>query len=207
MPLSPEEAWRKRVRIFAIVILVCSIGYLVLCVLGMATRLLTVPLMRLYFTWLEGLVPGARFSKLMEPMENFMEKIAIWEMLRTVPFVIAAGWLVVLGRRLLRQDRSALAAIRTWCYASAAPIVISVLIQLIFVLPATLAYSEAVSKSMPMTTPHGSSAAMPFDISTFVSTMTNAATGAGIIIGAMTLAIFPLVLFFWSKKLSQDAPA
>jgi hypothetical protein len=205
--LSPEDAWKKRVRFFGIFMLVSALAYLFLCVIRIASQLVMGPLLQVYFTWLESMAPAVKLSRMMGPMMTFMEKIAVWEILRTVPFAIAAGWLIFIARRLMRSERLALRTIRTWCLATVGPIAMSIAIQLIFVVPATLAYTAAITKTMPSTAPAGTPGGPPFDVSIFMSSMTNAATGVGIVLGAITIALFPIGVYIWSSKLDKDAPA
>ncbi len=204
--LTPVEAWNKRVRLFGIVVIICAAAYLFLIVSRLAVRGLTVPLLRMYFAWLETMAPTVSLSKMVEPIQTFLDKMLIWEIVAAVPFAGCAAWLIFIGRRLRRCERAALGTIRTWTIAAAGCIVLSAVVQVFVTLPATNAYSAELMKVMP-STPASGRGAPPFDISKMVSSMTSAATGVGIVLGLLTAAAFPVALYIWAKKLERDAPA
>jgi hypothetical protein len=203
--LSPIEAWNKRARTFGIVIIVCAAAYLFLIVTRLAFRGMTVPLLRMYFAWLESLSPTVSLSKMLDPIEVFLDKMLIWEIATAVPFAACATWLIFIGRRVRRCERAALGAVRTWTLAAAACIVFSLGVQIFVTLPATTAYSAELMKAMPA--PKGGHGAAPFDVHAMVSSMTSAATGMGIVLGTLIAAAFPVALYLWSKKLERETPA
>ena len=201
--ITPEAAWTKRMKTCGTILLVLAGAHVLMCPSRLVMGFLTGPLMRMYFEWLESMSPKVKLSAMLEPMETYFDKIAIWQVAATLPFLGCAIWLGLIGLKILKVDRNALGAARVWTIGAAMAIAISTTIQLVVVVPATEVYSQAIVSTMP----HAGSAAMPIDMRQLMGSMTNAATLMGTVMGVIMLGAFPVILYFWTKKLEEDTLA
>jgi hypothetical protein len=150
--------------------------------------------------------PGAPpVDAMMDRALEFSRRIAPWELVRALPFLIMSGLLFWIGVRLRRGEMAALASARTWAAGALGVVALSTLIQVLVVVPATLSYQRAVVAMMPMTRPGGP--APPFDFARVMSAITLAGSGLGVLMGAVVLAAWPVVLLLWARKLSRPHPA
>jgi hypothetical protein len=200
--LSPAEAWAKRVRTCGVVMTVCAGIHLLSCISRFAMGFVMAPMMRMYFEWLESMSPKVKVTSLFEPLEAFLNKIAIWQSVATVPFLICASWLLYLGIKTMKADREALRGARVWTFAAAGAIAISTAIQLAVILPATQVYTQAIANQLP-----AQRGGAPFDMGQMIGAITNAATLAGTVMNILMLSVFPIILFFWTKKLEKETPS
>ena len=143
-------------------------------------------------------------ESILKSAEQFMDRIALWEALRTIPFALCSGVLIMIALRLRKGDRTALKTARVWVLWAFLAVAVSTVVQAMVTVPATIEYQAKVMAAMPM--PGGSGAG--FDVKDMVGSMTTIAVWAGVFFGAFGMAVWPLVLFFWSKKLTKEtAPA
>jgi hypothetical protein len=153
-----------------------------------------------------GLIPTLPGSppvgRMLDALESFAARIAIWESVRTIPFIVATGFLLWIGLRLRKGDASALLAAQRWMFGAFGAIAASLLIQVLVTVPATLEYQEKVMAALPAL-PAGRGAA-PIDIKAMTSQMTLVFTILGSIVGTLFLSAWPIVLYVWSGKLIRE---
>ena len=158
-----------------------------------------------------GMLAGAKGAKGAVPMagitdaaQAFMAQIQLWEALRTLPFLVATGFLIWIARSIRKGDASALSAAKVWSLGALGAVAISVVIQILVTVPATMEYQRAIVDLMP-TIPGGSAA--PFDVKKMTSSITIISTVIGLFFGTVILSAWPITLYFWASKLRRDAVA
>jgi hypothetical protein len=140
----------------------------------------------------------------LDAASDFLARIALWETLRVVPFVIASGVLLWIGARIRRGDPRGVRAARTWVWWALGVVLVSALIQLLVTVPATMAYQRQIVAALPVV-PAGASPP-PFDIKRLMSTFTIAFSALGLITGTAVMATWPIVLHVWAGRLLRDLP-
>jgi hypothetical protein len=145
------------------------------------------------------------FDKMFDAAQAFAARIALWEAVRAIPFVLASSALVWIGVRLRRGDGAALATARRWVAGAFVVLIASVLVQAFVTIPATIEYSKTIFESFPAM-PTGK-AAMPFDIKEMTSQMTVVLAILGAFASTTILAVWPIVLFVWAGKLQRETLA
>jgi hypothetical protein len=148
---------------------------------------------------------GPPMGALMDEAQVYAHRIAPWEMLRTVPFAVATGVLVWIAVRLRRGDEGALEAARRWIYWALGAVVFSLLVQLVFTLPATMEYQRHVVAAMPVLPGHGG--APPVDTRELMGSMTLVSTILGVVFGTAFLSAWPIVFHVWSGRLLRRLQA
>jgi len=135
--------------------------------------------------------------------EAFAHRVAPWEIARTVPFVVAAVALLFIAHRLRQGDLAALGAARQWALAALGVVAVSLLVQIIAIVPATMDYQARVVEMLP-TPPHGKA---PFDVGQFTSSMTIVGLGFGLAFGAVGMSVWPVIFYIWAGRLRAEAAA
>ncbi|APR87200.1 hypothetical protein A7982_12549 [Minicystis rosea] len=200
-PPPPSPA--KRLEALGTTCLVLSIAELIYCIYRLVSPLFSKAMLNAQRSFVRGSFPT---SGVMEAAEHFMKTIAIWEALRTIPFVVATGFLLWIALRLRKGDGAALQSARTWALAALGVVVVSAAIQLFITVPATLEYQRTIANSVLAATPAGS-ATPPFDVKQVTSMVTMIATIAGLVMGTVFSAAWPIVLYVWAGKLAREVSA
>jgi hypothetical protein len=147
--------------------------------------------------------PYAPSATTFHEAEALARRIAPWETARTVPFVVAAVVLLFIARRLREGDLSALGAARQWALAALGVVAVSLLVQIVAVVPPTMDYQARVVELLPA--PPRSRA--PFDVGQFTSMATMIGMGLGLALGAVGMAVWPVILYVWAGRLRAEAAA
>lgn len=143
-------------------------------------------------------------SKVTEAAEDFTREMVLWESVRMLPFLVASIALIVVGNRLRAGRREALRSAQTWVVGALAAILASAALQLLVIIPATMAYSRKIMDLMLSGVP-GGAGATPVDFKGVMSTMTAVTSYLGVLLGAAFLALWPVVLWFWAVRIQRDA--
>jgi hypothetical protein len=183
------------------VCLVLSIIELLYCLQRLLSPLLTRNVLEMQKVLFRTLPSAPPTNPIMDAAETFMARIAVWEITRTVPFVLCTGFLLWIAIRLRRGDARALVAARTWMAFALAAVLVSALIQILFTVPMAMEYQRHVMEAMPAMP---GAAAAPFDVKTMTSTITMVSTIAGLVLGTLFLSVWPVVLFVWAGRLVRD---
>jgi hypothetical protein len=160
------------------------------------------------FRWEKAFLPKTRggppMGKMMDAAARFAERIAVWEVVRAIPFIVATSFLIAIAVRLRRGDRTALGAVRIWTYAALGVVALSLLIQVLVTVPATLAYEKMLVDLMPAT--GSGAAAPPFDLGAVMGRVTLVTTVLSLLIGTLFLSVWPIALLVWAGRLERAAP-
>lgn len=148
---------------------------------------------------------GPNMSEMMDVAQKFADRIAPWEALRTVPFIIASAVLLWIAIRLRRGDGEALRTARTWAFGAFGAVAISLLIQVLVIVPATLDYQHEVMGMMLKTMPAGRSGS-PVDVGAIAGSITLASTVVGVVMSTLGLLIWPVALLIWTGRLTRETP-
>lgn len=140
---------------------------------------------------------GMDAQVMQDAMIAFQQKITFVEAIRMVPFIFMSGWSVHMGMRMRKGDDTALKTAQQWVYAAFMVLVFSVALQLFFVLPAMIELTDKMVDSMPAGP--GSDEAKAFMGPFMVGAM-----GFGVVIGALVMAIWPVILKVWSGRLMKE---
>lgn len=202
-PAAGGSPLAKRCETLGNVALALSALELLSCV----QRLLSPLLGRAAMRWQKAFMPkmprGPSMDEMMDAGRELMDRIAVWEVVRTLPFLIATGVLIAIAVRLRRGDLGALAAARRWSAAALAVVALSAVIQVLVTIPATIDYTRAVVKTMPKL-PAGPSGP-PFDMGAMMSNMTMISSILGLIGGVLFLSAWPIVLYVWAGRIERAA--
>jgi hypothetical protein len=135
--------------------------------------------------------------------EALARRIEPWEIARTVPFVVASVVLLFIARRLRAGDAGALSAARQWALAAFGVVCVSLLVQVVAIVPPTLAYMTRVVELMPA--PARTKA--PFDVGAMMSSMTTFGVVMGLAMGTVFMSAWPIALYVWAGSLRRSASA
>ncbi len=127
-------------------------------------------------------------------------RVVPWEIARMVPFIVASVVLLFIARRLRAGDLAALGVARQWAFAALGVVGLSLLVQIVAIVPATLDYQARMVELLPAT-PRGA----PFDMGQMMSSMTMVGTVMGLAMGTVILSVWPIVLYVWACRLQRDA--
>jgi hypothetical protein len=203
--MSPGPALEQRYRALGTTCLVLGILELCYCAQKIAMQLFMRPLLAGERSLLPSGPRGPSSGAMFDQAQALSEQTAPWEVMRTIPFVVATGMLLFLAVRLRRGDGRALHAARQWTFAALGAVAVSLLIQIVAIVPPTLEYQRDVFAALPAT-PKGK-AKPPFDVKAFTSSMTVTATLSGVLMGTAFMSAWPIVLFVWSGTLLRAASA
>jgi hypothetical protein len=135
--------------------------------------------------------------------EALARRVAPWEIARMVPFVVAAVVLLFIARRLRAGDLAALGAARQWALAALGVVVVSVIVQIVAIVPATVAYQQRLVELLPP--PSSAAHPPPFDVGQMMSSMTMVGVAMGLAMGAVVMSVWPVILYVWAGRLQRDA--
>jgi hypothetical protein len=141
--------------------------------------------------------PAAIYSQ----AEVLAHRVMPWEIARTVPFVVASVALLFIARRLREGDLAALGAARQWALAALGVVAVSLLVQIVAIVPPTMDYQARIVEMLPMP-PRGKTA---FDVGQFMSSMTIVGVGFGLALGAVGMSVWPVILYIWAGRLRAEA--
>jgi hypothetical protein len=148
---------------------------------------------------------GPPMNAMLDAAQALSRRIAPWEIGRTLPYVAATVLLLLIAIRLRRGEVAALVTARQWAFAAFGVVAVSLLIQIVAILPATMDYQRVIVESMPAA-PAGTGAP-PFDMKQMMSSMTLVGTLVGLVMGTAFMSAWPIVLYVWSGKLLRQARA
>lgn len=126
-------------------------------------------------------------------------RVVPWEIARMVPFVVASVVLLFIARRLRAGDLAALGVARQWVFAALGVVGLSLLVQIVAIVPPTMDYQARMVELLPPT-PKGA----PFDMGPMVSSMTMVGTVMGLAMGTVILSVWPIVLYVWAGRLQRE---
>jgi hypothetical protein len=199
-PAPPDPA--KRYETLGTACLALSVLELLYCVQRLLSPFFSRSIIELQRSILPETPHGPPVGGMVDAAQGFMAKIALWEAARTVPFLIATGFMIWIAIRLRRGDARALFTARKWTFWALGVVVISVLIQILVTVPATMAYQRDVVDLMPV--PAGS--AMPFDMKRIMSSVTLVSTLFGMLSGTLLAIAWPIAVYLWAGKLIRETP-
>jgi hypothetical protein len=142
--------------------------------------------------------PGPGPAAFLDLFQEQAQVTTAWTIAREVPFLVASLWLVVLALRLRGGDEAALGRLKIWCYAALGVVGLSVVIQVVAVLPQIASYQQAMFDAVPAGAPGLGQAMGPF---------VSVATAVSVFLGAIFMAAWPVVLWIWIDKLARAARA
>jgi hypothetical protein len=137
---------------------------------------------------------------MLQAIEDFSRKLALWEAVRALPFMVASAFLIFIALRIRRGERQALFAARTWVWWALGAVVLSTLLQLVTTVPLTIEYQRQITSILP-TVPSAGPGGAPFDVKALTDTWMMASTLMGVMTGVAFLATWPIVLRVWSDRL------
>lgn len=146
---------------------------------------------------------GPDMSAMLDQGHELAKAVAPWEIARTVPFLVLAAMLVWIATRLRRGDASALRVARQWALAAFGCIALSLLVQGMITMPATVEFQRKMFEAMPIP-PTAKGAAAP-DVRGLMSSMTIVGALLGLVFGAAFYSAWPIVLLVWSGRLLRRA--
>jgi hypothetical protein len=194
---TPAARWKT----LGTTCLALSVGELLYCLWRLVSPLFSHKMMEAQRGMLPSTAGGVSIGKMADAGERFMAEIQRWEMLRTLPFLLATAFLLWIALRLRKAEEKALFAARIWALWALGAVAISLLIQILVTVPATIAYQRAIVDLIPAM-PTG--AAAPFDVKQITSSITIISTLIGVAIGAIVVAAWPVALYFWASKLIRE---
>jgi hypothetical protein len=132
-------------------------------------------------------------------LDAFHRTIAIWDVLRAVPFIAIGALLLTIAIRLQRGDATALMALRKWFFWSLGALAISICIQVFVTIPATLKWDTKAADWLP---------SLPmFDTKQMLSVLIVSLLVAGLVFGALLRLVIPIVLYVWAGRLRAEEKA
>jgi hypothetical protein len=194
----------KRFETLGNVSLGLGIGELLYCLWRLVSPLLSQAMVGAQRGMLAGTKSAGRMVGINDAAQAFMAKIQLWEALRTLPFLVVTAFLIWIALRIRKGDAKALAVAKLWSLGALGAVAVSVVIQIVVTVPATMEYQRAIVDLLP-TMPSGSSA--PFDVKKMTSSITIISTVIGLFFGTVILSAWPIALFFWASKLQRDSAA
>jgi hypothetical protein len=200
MNLAQGTPLGQRCRSLGTVCLVLGILEIVFCGQKVLLQLLSGPIRAAT----RGLMPSATHGPspaMLAAAEALAHRTVPWEIARTVPFLVASVVLLFIARRLRAGDLDALGAARQWSLAALGVVALSVLIQIVAIVPATLEYQSKVVDLLPP----ASGTKGPFDVGPMMSSMTTIIVVMGLAMGALFMSSWPVVLYVWAGRVQRDA--
>jgi hypothetical protein len=202
---SGPASLQKRCASLGTTFMVISIVELAYGVLALVGPLLRRPMLELQRGMFSDASPPA-MGAMLGAGEDFMNRIALWEALRAVPFAVTAALLLRIALRLRKGDASALRAAQRWVPWALGAIAVSLAIQAMVTVPATLEYQRKLLDVMPMPSARGGGA-LPIDIQRMTSAITTVSVIFGAAMGGLFWVIWPVTLHFWTRKILRDTGA
>lgn len=130
--------------------------------------------------------------------EELASTLAVWELLRALPFLAANAALFWIALRMRKGERRSLDHARKWIYGAMAALAVSVVIQATVTIPATLAFSRKLVEGIPK--PPGPA---PFDLGAFTGSLTLMSSIMSAAFSTLALAAWPIILWIWSARLEK----
>lgn len=196
--LVDPTALARRCELLGTTCLVLSIGELLYCFWRLLSPLLNRSILEAQHRMMPTTTGGVPMAKINEAAQSFTEQIQLWEVLRTLPFLVATAFLLWIALRIRKGEQKALVAAKAWALWALGAVVVSLLIQIVITVPATIAYQRAVVDLIPMA-PAG--AATPLDVKTMASSITIVSMVVGLVMGMGFMAAWPIALYFWASRL------
>ncbi len=129
-------------------------------------------------------------------LDGYRRTVAIGDGLRAIPFIVVGVLLVLIALRLQRGDVSALDALRTWFFWSLGAVAISIVIQAVVIIPATLTWEVAAANTLP---------SIPFfDMKGMVNAVAVGSLLFGVLFGTLLRLVIPVVLYVWAGQLQAE---
>jgi hypothetical protein len=200
-PYRPPSAAERR-RSLGTTCLVLAVLELLYCLQKLATQMFGGAIVGAQRSFLPT-AQGVPTERILAAAKHLSQQIAPFEVARTLPFLAATAVLLWIALRLREGDPRALSTARTWALAAFVPVAISLVVQVVWVLPPTMEYQREIMKSLP--TFSGADPAQSVEVQEMVSSMTAISAAAGVVIGAAVLSAWPIVLFVWAGRLLREA--
>ncbi len=137
----------------------------------------------------------AQLDRMKDAIGGVMTKLAVWEAVRMIPFLVATSFLLWIAVRLRRGDATALHAARKWTLGAFAAIAVSLAIQLLVTMPMMTDAFGRFFASFP-----GSSSVFDDPLLHTVMRVGTLVVTAG---GALFMSVWPIVLLLWSGRLIE----
>ncbi len=160
--LSPAQ----RYRTLGTTALVLGILELLYCLQRLLAQLFRGSIADVQRSMLPDVPGGPDMQAVMDAARDLTAKIALWETLRTIPFLVATGFLLWIALRIREGDARALFTARRWVLAAFAAIAVGVVIQVVWTLPAMAEYQRRIVGSIA---PLAGGDATPVDVKELVS--------------------------------------
>jgi hypothetical protein len=145
---------------------------------------------------------GPSVKDMMDAARDFGQRIAVWEAVRTIPFLVATGFLLWIALRLREADARALFTARTWTLWAFGAVAVSLAIQITFTVPATMEYQRRIAAMMP-SIPTGENGP-PIDMKEMMSSISSVSLIFGLVLGTALAAAWPIVLRVWAGRLIRE---
>ncbi len=198
----PAQEPAQRYRTLGTTSLALALLELVWCLQKLVTQLFS----RSIFDAQRSLIPqmpnGPSMKVMAEAAHDFAQRIALWEVLRTVPFLVATGFLLWIALRLREGDARALFTARRWTLGAFGAVAVSTLIQIVWILPATAEYQRRIAASMPPI-PTGETTP-PIDMKEMMGSITTLSLVFGLVLGAAFALSWPIVMRVWAGRLIRE---
>jgi hypothetical protein len=133
--------------------------------------------------------------------EALAHRVVPWEIARTVPFLVASVVLLFIARRLRAGDLSALGTARQWAIAALGVVGVSLIVQIVAIVPPTMDYQARVVELLPTASRKGA----PFDVGQMMSSMTVVSLALGLAMGTVSMSVWPVILYVWAGRIRRDA--
>jgi hypothetical protein len=198
---KPPVPAAKRYEQLGTVCLVLAILELLYCTSRVLNQALGKSMLRGQRALMPSLPNAPPVSGVMDAAEVMMSRVALWEALRTIPFVVATGVLLWIALRLRRGDASALSAARNWMYGAFGAIAASLLIEILVILPAQMDYMRHITDAIPTSSGGASS---PIDVKQVTASIALVTMPFTLIGRTAFLAAWPIVLFVWAGRLQRE---
>jgi len=195
--LSPAQ----RYRTLGTTCLVLGILEVLVCVQRLLAQIFRGPLTEAQRNLIPG-VPERNTQAIMDAAREMTDKIALWESLRTIPFLVVTGFLLWIALRLREGDARALFAARRWVLGAFAAIAVGVVIQVVWTMPAMAEYQRKIMGSvLPMA---GGDAASSVDVKEIAESVGALTVVLSVVGGTLVLSAWPIVLLVWSGRLIRE---
>jgi hypothetical protein len=192
----------QRYRTLGTTCLVLGLLEVLYCVQRLLSQLFRGSIVDAQRSMIPGVPGGPNTQAIMDAAREMMDRIALWESLRTIPFLVATGFLLWIALRLREGEARALFAARRWVLGAFAAIAVGVVIQVVWTMPAMAEYQRKIMGSiLPIA---GGDAASSVDVKEIVESIGALSVVLGVVGGTLVLSAWPIVLYVWSGRLIRE---
>jgi hypothetical protein len=203
-PYGVQRPLGSRIQSLGTLCLILAILELLYSAVRIASSVLSSAAIDLQRSAMRAMPPEATqgMAAMQDVAQSFARRVMIWETVRTLPFVVATVFLLLIALRLRKGDATALRAARTWMFGALGAVGVSLLIQLLVTMPLSAELQRQMLGAMH--TPDGKGP--PIDPNALAG-ITEVFTLATMAFGAALLSTWPVVLYVWAGKLQKEAQA